>query len=215
MRRRPRSIATSPVETSPRDASYRPVPVYARYQPALLDGVESSRRRVEMPQARGEERAKDFRQVELGFTRVEGQAEAARCLRCHSEVCVGCTFCARTCPDFCIRVERVDDPGRPLRDALRPRPVEVLLLRPVRRAVPDGRARHTGQYELSFYSRDLTLFDKDEMVRSGDGSRATGATSSRGDATGPACAINGAGHRGQRASPTRRTYPWHREEVAP
>ena len=90
---------------------YRPVPVYPRYEKASVEGVENSRRRVKLPMAKGSERAKDFRQVELGFTHIEGLAEAARCLRCSSDVCVGCTFCARTCPDYAIRVERVDDPG--------------------------------------------------------------------------------------------------------
>ena len=43
---------------------------------------------------------------------------------------------------------------------------------------------HTGQYELSFYSRDYTVFDKDEMVRSGEGFRATGAEMPEGAACG-------------------------------
>ncbi|MBA4370752.1 MAG: hypothetical protein C0418_04155, partial [Coriobacteriaceae bacterium] len=89
----------------------RPVPVYDRYGPALLDGIEESRRRVTMAMAAPEERATDFRQVEMGMTRLEGLTESARCLRCQSEVCVGCTFCARTCPDYAIQVERIDDPG--------------------------------------------------------------------------------------------------------
>jgi len=94
------------------DRTPRPVPVYPKYQVATLEGVEEARTRIEMPMARGEDRAKDFRQVELGMTHLEGLQEAARCLRCQSEVCVGCTFCARTCPDYAIQVERVDDPGQ-------------------------------------------------------------------------------------------------------
>ncbi len=39
---------------------------------------------------------------------------------------------------------------------------------------PTDALRHTGQYELSFYHRDLTLFDKSEMLRCPDGTRATG-----------------------------------------
>jgi formate hydrogenlyase subunit 6/NADH:ubiquinone oxidoreductase subunit I len=170
---------------------YRPVPVYARYQKARIDGVENSRRRVEMPEARGLERAKDFRQVELGFTRVEGQAEAARCLRCSSEVCVGCTFCARTCPDFAIRVERVDDPDGRCVTRYDMDLSKCCFCGLCAEQCPTGALKHTGQYELSFYSREFTLFNKDEMVRSGEGSRATGRDSSKGAASGEACLPGG------------------------
>jgi formate hydrogenlyase subunit 6/NADH:ubiquinone oxidoreductase subunit I len=174
-----------------KDRVYRPVPVYARYQKAKIDGVEQSRRRVKMPEARGEERAKDFRQVELGFTRVEGQAEAARCLRCSSEVCVGCTFCARTCPDFAIRVERVDDPDGRCVTRYDLDLSKCCFCGLCAEQCPTGALVHTAQYELSFYSRKFTLFDKDEMVRSGEGSRATGADSAKGAASGMACLSGG------------------------
>jgi NADPH-dependent glutamate synthase beta subunit-like oxidoreductase len=173
------------------DRVYRPVPVYARYQKAKIDGVENSRRRVEMPEAKGMERAKDFRQVELGFTRVEGQAEAARCLRCSSEVCVGCTFCARTCPDFAIRVERVDDPEGRCVTRYDMDLSKCCFCGLCAEQCPTGALKHTGQYELSFYSRTFTLFDKDEMVRSGEGARATGADSVKGAASGAACLPGG------------------------
>jgi NADPH-dependent glutamate synthase beta subunit-like oxidoreductase len=166
---------------------YRPVPVYARYQKAKIDHVESARRRVKMPEARGEDRAKDFRQVELGFTRVEGQAEASRCLRCASQVCVGCTFCARTCPDFALRVERVDDPGARCVTRYDLDLEKCCFCGLCAEQCPTGALRHTGQYELSFYSRELMVFDKDEMVRSGEGSRATGRDSEPGAGSGPAC----------------------------
>jgi NADPH-dependent glutamate synthase beta subunit-like oxidoreductase len=173
------------------DRVYRPVPVYARYQKARVDGVENSRRRVTMPEAKGEERAKDFRQVELGFTRVEGQAEAARCLRCSSEVCVGCTFCARTCPDFAIRVERVDDPEGRCVTRYDMDLAKCCFCGLCAEQCPTGALVHTGQYELSFYSRQFTLFGKDEMVRSGEGSRATGRDSAEGAASGDACLRGG------------------------
>ncbi|HEY5540909.1 MAG TPA: FAD-dependent oxidoreductase [Coriobacteriia bacterium] len=173
------------------DRVYRPVPVYARYQKAVVDGVESSRRRVVMPEAKGLERAKDFRQVELGFTRVEGRAEAARCLRCSSEVCVGCTFCARTCPDFAIRVERVDDPGGRCVTRYDLDLSKCSFCGLCAEQCPTGALVHTGQYELSFYSRQFTLFDKDQMVRSGEGSRSTGRDSVKGAASGAACRRDG------------------------
>jgi len=164
--------------------SFRPVPVYPRYQSASVAGVESNRRRAKMPMAKGEDRAKDFRTVELGFTHLEGEAEAARCLRCSSGVCVGCTFCARTCPDYAIRVERVDDPvGRSVTrfdfDISK-----CCFCGLCAEQCPTGALQHTGQYELSFYSRDYTVFGKDEMVRPGDGFRATGAEMPEGAARG-------------------------------
>ncbi len=154
---------------------YRPVPIYPRYQKASLDGVESSRRRVKMPMAKGSERARDFRQVELGMTRVEGLAEAARCLRCSSDVCVGCTFCARTCPDYAIQVERIDDPGDRCVTRYDLDLSKCCFCGLCAEQCPTNALRHTGQYELSFYTRDLVVFDKQEMSRSGEGSRATGA----------------------------------------
>ncbi len=166
---------------------YRPVPIYPRYKKASTDGVESSRRRVKMPMAKGLERAKDFRQVELGFTLIEAQAEAARCLRCSSEVCVGCTFCARTCPDYAIRVERVDDPGSRCVTRYDLDLTKCCFCGLCAEQCPTHALRHTSQYELSFYSRELMLFDKDEMVRPNEGTRATGAEMSAGAASGAPC----------------------------
>ncbi len=170
---------------------YRPVPVYPRYEKASTEGVENSRRRVKLPMAKGSERAKDFRQVELGFTHIEGLAEAARCLRCSSDVCVGCTFCARTCPDYAIRVERVDDPGERCVTRYDLDLSKCCFCGLCAEQCPTDALQHTGQYELSFYSKDLTLFDKDEMVRPGEGSRATGADMPAGAAAGVPCGYGG------------------------
>jgi formate hydrogenlyase subunit 6/NADH:ubiquinone oxidoreductase subunit I len=163
---------------------YRPVPLYPRYDNALVDGVESSRRRVVMPMAPGEERCRDFRQVELGLTKSEALAEAARCLRCESGVCVGCTFCARTCPDYCITVDRIDDPGARSVARYDFDLSKCCFCGLCAEQCPTGALKHTGQYELSFFTRDLTLFDRHEMVRSGEGWRATGADSAPGAADG-------------------------------
>ena len=153
----------------------RPVPIYDKYAPAVLDGVEESRRRVGMPMSRPEDRATDFRQVELGFTHLEGLNEAARCLRCQSEVCVGCTFCARTCPDYAIQVERIDDPGNRALTRYELDMTKCCFCGLCAEQCPTNALCHTGQYELSFYHRDLAIFDVDEMLRPDDGqTRATG-----------------------------------------
>jgi NADPH-dependent glutamate synthase beta subunit-like oxidoreductase len=157
------------------DRVARPVPVYAKYQPALLEGVEAVRRRVLMPMAAPEERAKDFRNVELGLTHLESTVEAQRCLRCQSEVCVGCTFCARTCPDACLKVERVDDPGARCLTRYDFDLSKCCFCGLCAEQCPTNALRMTGQYELSFYHRDLMVFDKGEMLRDPSGTRATGS----------------------------------------
>lgn len=154
---------------------YRPVPVYPRYQKATLEGVENSRRRVTMPMAKAPGRAKDWRQVEIGFTHLEGLAEASRCLRCSSEVCVGCTFCARTCPDYAIQVERIDDPGERSVTRYDLDLTKCCFCGLCAEQCPTNALRHTGQYELSFFTRDLMTLDRTEMGRPAEGSRATGA----------------------------------------
>jgi len=153
---------------------FRPVPVYDKYQPATLEGVEQDRRRIPMPMTRPEERRTDFRPVELGMTHLEALMEAARCLRCQSEVCVGCTFCARTCPDYCIQVERVDDPENRRVTKYDLDLGKCCFCGLCAEQCPTDALCHTGQYELSFYHRDLALFDREEMLRDGGGERATG-----------------------------------------
>jgi NADPH-dependent glutamate synthase beta subunit-like oxidoreductase/formate hydrogenlyase subunit 6/NADH:ubiquinone oxidoreductase subunit I len=153
----------------------RPVPLYDTYAPATLEGVEDSRRRAEVPLTAPDERVKDFRAVEQGLTTMESLAEAARCLRCQSGVCVGCTFCARTCPDYALQVERVDDPGARCLTRYELDLTKCCFCGLCAEQCPTDALTHTGQYELSFYHRDLMLFDRAEMRRDATGTRATGA----------------------------------------
>ena len=172
-----------------KDRVARPVPVYDRYENAVLEGVEPSRRRAEMPMAKPEERGKDFRQVELGLTHQESLCEAARCLRCQSEICVGCTFCARTCPDYAIQVERIDDVGARCVTRYELDLTKCCFCGLCAEQCPTNTLMHTGQYELSFLHRELMTFDKGEMLRDGGGTRATG----RDGITSPPCPIEGGG----------------------
>ncbi|TLM77893.1 MAG: FAD-dependent oxidoreductase [Actinobacteria bacterium] len=158
----------------------RPVPVYDRYAKASLDGVEPSRLRIDMPMSDPSERAGDFRAVELGMTPAEGLLEAARCLRCQSEVCVACGFCARTCPDYAIQVKRNADDGRLAMTSYDLDLTKCCFCGMCAEQCPTDALQHTGQYELSFYHRDLMQFDRDEMCRDGSGTRATGADADRG-----------------------------------
>lgn len=160
------------------DRVYRPVPICPRYKEANLDSVERFRRRAVMPMAKGADRAKDWRQVEMGFSHLEGLAEADRCLRCASEICVGCTFCARTCPDYAIQVERVDDPGARCVTRYDLDLTKCCFCGLCAEQCPTNALRHTGQYELSFYTRDLMTLGRHEMLRDPAGTRATGADAS-------------------------------------
>jgi formate dehydrogenase beta subunit len=60
--------------------------------------------RIEVGRAPGEERVRDFSEVERGFTEAEARAEAQRCLACTTGAfvdeakCVGCLTCVRICP---------------------------------------------------------------------------------------------------------------------
>jgi len=152
----------------------RPVPVFEKRPPAKLDAVEEERRRAPMPMADPAERVKDFRTVELGLTDAESHHESSRCLRCASEVCVGCTFCARTCPDACITVERVDTPGARCVTRYDYDITKCCFCGLCAEQCPTNALTHTGQYELSFYHRELGVFDKGEMLRDPNTTRATG-----------------------------------------
>ncbi len=152
----------------------RPVPAYAKYAHVDLSLVEDDRRRADMPFSDPAERSQDFQPVELGLSYDEAMAEATRCLRCESEVCVGCTFCARTCPDFAITVERDDTPGERCLTLYELDLTKCCFCGLCAEQCPTGALTHTGQYELSFFHRDLMTFDKGEMLRDGGGDRATG-----------------------------------------
>lgn len=155
----------------------RPEPAYAKYGESDVAGVEDSRRRCATRMLSGEERKVDFRQVELGLTEDEAAAEATRCLRCQSDVCVGCAFCARTCPDLALKVERSDAPGARQLTTYELDLTKCCFCGLCAEQCPTGALEHTGQYELSFYQRRFALFDKDEMLRDPSGTRATGGTS--------------------------------------
>ncbi|HEY5548705.1 MAG TPA: FAD-dependent oxidoreductase [Coriobacteriia bacterium] len=156
------------------DRTPRPVPVFEKHAPASLEGVEPERWRAPMTMEPPVERVKDFRPVESGMTVADSQHEAARCLRCASEVCVGCTFCARTCPDYAITVERVDTPGARCVTRYDLDLTKCCFCGLCAEQCPTGALTHTGQYELSFYHRELALFDVGEMQRDGATTRATG-----------------------------------------
>ena len=152
----------------------RPMPGFEKHEPTVLDGVEAERLRMPLSMEPPEERIRDFRVVEGGLSDEAAIHEAMRCLRCRSEVCVGCTFCARTCPDNCITVERDDTPG-----ARRVTRYDLDLTKCCfcglcAEQCPTDALTHTGAYEMSFYHRELGVFNKGEMLRDPNTTRSTG-----------------------------------------
>jgi NADPH-dependent glutamate synthase beta subunit-like oxidoreductase len=156
------------------DRARRPVPVYPKFAAADTAGLEPERRRAVVALAPPDERVADFREVEAGLKLDQAVAEAARCLRCESEVCVGCTFCARTCPDYAIEVERVDVPGGRCLTRYELDLSKCCFCGLCVEQCPTKALVHTGQYELTFFDRELMVFDKAEMLRPDVGTRATG-----------------------------------------
>ncbi|MHB0976566.1 MAG: FAD-dependent oxidoreductase [Candidatus Aquicultorales bacterium] len=86
------------------------IPMVSPYPPNDPVYIEPERRRAVVRKVDPKERVADFREIEFGFEEAEAVAEAYRSLSCKSEMCVGCTFCARICPDFAISVGRTE-PG--------------------------------------------------------------------------------------------------------
>lgn len=164
------------------DRVRRPVPRYPHYGPVALGDVEPDRRRRPQRLEPPDERVADFRPVEHGITRDEALREAARCLQCGSEVCVGCTFCARTCPDLALTVARDDTPGSRCVATYEMDLTKCCFCGLCAEQCPTNALVHTGQYELSFYHREYTTFDVGEMLRSGEGTRATGRDGAPADA---------------------------------
>lgn len=60
----------------------------------------------QMPELPIEERARNFEEVELGFTKEQAILEASRCLSCRA--CLGCGLCAATCHARAIELANGD-----------------------------------------------------------------------------------------------------------
>lgn len=139
---------------------------YIDYPDLDVSSIEEERLRRPMPMRPPEERAKGFNQVELGFTKDDAIKEAERCLWCKSEICVGCGFCARTCPDYIISVDQ-----KPAGDAERGVQDWDLDLKTCMfcglcvETCPTRTLRHSDEFELDVRDKDLLSFNKDWMLR--------------------------------------------------
>ncbi len=139
---------------------------YLDYPVLDVSDVEDERLRQKMPMRPPEERSQGFKQVELGFTKEEAIREAERCLWCKSEVCVGCAFCARACPDYIISVDRT-----PAGDADRMVKEWNLDIRTCMfcgncvETCPTKTLGFSDEFELDVRDKNLLLFDKKWMMR--------------------------------------------------
>ncbi len=113
-----------------------------------------------------DERVQGFSQIELGLTKEDALKEAERCLRCHSEVCVGCAFCARTCPDYIIEVDRT--PSGDVDRRVREWNFDIskcMFCGLCVEQCPTDTLRFSEEFELEVLDKNLLFFDKKWMLR--------------------------------------------------
>lgn len=139
---------------------------YVDYPDLDLTGIEEDRLRRHMPMRPPEERKENFNQIELGLTKEDALKEAERCLRCHSEVCVGCGFCARTCPDYIIEVDRTPsgDVNRKVEDWN----IDIskcMFCGLCVEQCPTDTLRFSHEFELDVPDKKMLSFDKKWMLR--------------------------------------------------
>lgn len=88
----------------------QPPQARARVEPLASQAAErAGLRRPAMPMRSPEERAGDFKQVELGLDDQMARNEAVRCLRC--DICIGCGLCQTACAETGARAIRLEPAG--------------------------------------------------------------------------------------------------------
>lgn len=137
------------------------VSTFEPFRPVTTLEIEPERKRQVMPMLDPEERINHFEQIELGFSESQAVAEAYRCLRCQSLICVGCTFCARTCPTYAINVVR-SDPGSLRREV---HTYELDLTKCIFCGMcalqcPTDALTMGNEYELALYDKSKLALDK-------------------------------------------------------
>ncbi len=140
---------------------------FEEYPQVDLEDIEEERLRPRPVKLSVEERIDNFKEIELGFKEKVAVKEALRCLRCYSEKCVGCTFCARTCPDFCIEVERTRDGKRVAKYQIEMG--KCMFCGLCSEQCPTRSLVMTPQHELAFYQKELLEYDKEKLLRSEKG----------------------------------------------
>lgn len=122
---------------------------------------EKERLRQPMPKRKPTERMDNFLEIEYGYNEEQAFTEAMRCLQCDTQACIGCAFCARACPDYCIHVER--DGRKVTRWDYEMEKCSFCGL--CVDACPTRTLQMSNDYELAGYSRDGFMLDKDKMLR--------------------------------------------------
>jgi NADPH-dependent glutamate synthase beta subunit-like oxidoreductase len=136
------------------------------YENIYLELIEPERLRVMVSMEEPEVRVKDFREIEYTLSEEEAIQEAFRCLTCLSRACIGCTFCARTCPDYAIVVER----PKPTKGAKALVSYNLdlglcMFCGLCAEQCPTKALVMSKDFELGSYTRSGVVFDKETMQR--------------------------------------------------
>lgn len=122
--------------------------------------------RSSMPITPPEERVKDFREVETGFSREVAFAEAWRCLRCESRKCILCGVCANVCPTNAIKIE-IDQQGGERTCKKWDLNIGICTYCGIcSENCPTQTLFHSQEYELATDSREKLLYHKDRLLMS-------------------------------------------------
>jgi len=141
---------------------------YEKYCPVDLADVEPERLRRRLPLAPAEIRKKSFIEIEKTLPKDLAVLEAERCLRCHSEICVGCGFCARTCGVYAINVIRTPALGTERRVTTYDLDLgRCIFCGLCFEQCPTNALLPSSDYEISVYKRENLVYKKEQMLRKG------------------------------------------------
>lgn len=131
-----------------------------------MSSSDPAKVRTRMPKLSPEERAKDFAEVELGFSEEQAVAEAIRCLSCGVGRCVGCRICAEVCPDACISIQsRENARGRIFVEGYELDSTRCMFCGLCTEACPTGCLKPSADYQLSVYNKADMIYGKEKMLR--------------------------------------------------
>ncbi|MCK4777214.1 MAG: 4Fe-4S dicluster domain-containing protein, partial [Actinomycetia bacterium] len=140
--------------------------VFEEYPPLGIKNLEKERKRVFMPLNSPEKRKRNYMEIETGFSKEEGVEEAWRCLQCRSQACVGCGFCSRICPDFCIEVERSKPTDKEkIVNKYNLDLQKCMFCGLCEEICPTNTITLSREYEVAYRTREQFNFDKEKLVR--------------------------------------------------
>ncbi len=124
--------------------------------------------REHMEEIPPESRLTNFDEVEKGYTPEELLREANRCLYCESEACIGCGICVKICPDLALSVNAGDKDGKRVVSKYDWYANRCSFCGLCAEYCPTGTLRHTTEFELTTYTNEELVWDKEKMLRHHD-----------------------------------------------